>query len=142
MKSNHKKFDFQKIQQILDFFLEEEIEDPRIVTLSQMIHETHQQLSISQMFLEDHHVKSSELISAAIDKLQNGKFDFKNFLLKVKNKQENMLMIKSLRQEWFIFDKTKSNLKKINKLLNSEITQFKNEIISLQNKIELIEHVK
>lgn len=141
-KSNHKKFDFQKIQQILDFFLEEEIEDPRIVTLSQMIHETHQQLSISEMFLEDTNVKSCEFISSAIEKLQNGKFDFKNFLLKVKNKQENMIMIQSLRQEWFIFDKTKSNLKKITKLLNCEMNQFKNEIKSLQKKIELIEHVK
>ena len=141
-KSNHKKFDFNKIQQVLDYFIKENVEDPKINLLSQMIHETLSLLSNCQMFLEDSRPSQIYNIEDIISRLENSRFDFKGYLTKVKGKFKDLATLKSLKETWNDVDKTKANLKKIKRLLNSEEEHFYDDVVVYKQKLELIEHFK
>lgn len=141
-KSNQKKFDFQKIRTVLDYFNEENVQDPKIAQLSQIIHETLQLLSNCQMFLEDKQPQNLECLEEVIEALENSKFDFKSFLAEVKNKLENVNMLNTLREEWSYLDKTKVNLKIIKKLLSLHEVPYLEEIQDYQHKINHLEQFR
>ena len=138
-KSNQRKTDFSKANKMLQFFIKNKIQDPKIDALCCLVGDTSRVLNVVSLFLEDTQPPQSNFLEKTISFLEKSRFDMKGTILKVKQKAEFLKELNYLKENWRNELKISENLKRINKLKKikdfenfEKIEQFENSLLDLQ----------
>lgn len=141
-KSNQRKSDFGKAKKILEFFVNNGIQDQKISNLSSLIHDTNRLLSVCTLFLEDEEPGNAHFLLETISKLENGKFDMRNLIGRVRVKEEYYRLYNQLEDQWRNENYTRENQSIIAKLLVMKIQFKRGRILQLQVKVQTVERIQ
>jgi hypothetical protein len=138
-KSNQRKSDFNKTKKILNFFLDNKIQDPKIDALFSLVFDTSRNVNVASLFLNDNRPASAELLNQMITYFEKSKFDMKIMIQKVKQRAEYLDEICHIKSNWKEEDKIAENLSRIEKLKKlpekdhqNEIDQYEKCLLDLQ----------
>jgi hypothetical protein len=140
-KSNQRKSDFNKATKILNFFIENKIQDPKIDALCALVSDTQRVVNVASLFLQDMRPAQPEFLKRTLDFLQKSKFDMKGIIEKVKEKADYLDQLDALKRTWKDHTKISQNLKRIEKLKKFDKNESAAKLEEYEANVFKLQHI-
>ena len=141
-KSNQRKSNFNKSKEMLEFFLEEGVQDQKIESLLTLVFDTERLINVAMMYLEDDQMRSESFLNGILDSLKNGKFELKVLVKQVSKKKQYIDLLCELETDWRNEDKIEDNQEALKKLKEMPVKVDCSRINLLEERVRLIARIK